>query len=184
MNARGRAAYTLVEMVAVMALVAVLTIAATASYHAWGPSTSMRSAESAVIGSLARARQLAISHSRPVRFNAINTTNNSSRVTASSFALDAANPEDFDFAADFADSSKFKPYGPTNALPRGIVFSNDVFSVTFRADGSCRAPGFDDDLDFVYTLSGRKLSSKIRVNRLTGIARLATREENGDGGSQ
>lgn len=176
-----KSAYTLLEMVAVMALVAVLTLAATASYHAWGPSTSMRSAENAVLGSLSRARQLAITQSRPVRFCAITETNKLSRPTVSKFALDVADPEDFDFEEDFDDDEKFKAYGPTNDLPRGIVFSNDVFNVTFKADGSCRAPGFDDDIDFAYTLHGKSLVRHLKVNRLTGIARPLTPTEIEDG---
>lgn len=189
-HGRTEAAFTLVELVAVMAVMAAILMTAVASYPSWGRIHAMRSAESLVMGELQRARQLAITQNRHVRLGVTNSVPESPRLPYGRIFLACSDPDDAKSEGSFPVT-----FGKTNDLPRGVFFvlSKDIAddpspgkaerpsTITFKPDGSCAIGGdwrnegawCDADSD---ALDGDRESSNgervfvIRYARATGKA--------------
>ncbi len=149
---RTRCAFTLVELVAVMAVMAAILMTAVASYPSWGRIHSMRASESIVMGELQRARQLAITQNRHVRLSITNCVPDSPRLPYGRISMACSNPDNPESEGMFPVS-----FGKTNDLPRGVYFvltekldgspiykAEDIkrpTSITFKPDGSCAIGG-------------------------------------------
>lgn len=154
---------TLIELVAVMSIMALIFSLAIGAYLSWGRVTALSSAETRLISSLGLARQWAISHREPTTLSATNLTD------AGAYAI-------------FADNRLVG--GPSNVLAHSIRFERltpDAYpSVTFRPDGSCA--GSDEEwqntMTRVFILTEPResdqatpLKRRIEVHRLTGHIR-------------
>lgn len=147
-----RRAFTLIELVTVMAVMAAILMTAVASYPSWGRVHAMRSAESLVMGELQRARQLAITQNRHVRLSVTNCVPDSPRLPYGRISLACSNPDDSEAEGKFPVA-----FGKTNDLPRGVFFvltdkleeepaskGEEIkrpATITFKPDGSCAIGG-------------------------------------------
>ena len=147
-----RRAFTLIELVTVMAVMAAILMTAVASYPSWGRVHAMRSAESIVMGELQRARQLAITQNRHVRLSVTNCVPDSPRLPYGRISLACSNPDNAEAEGKFPVA-----FGKTNDLPRGVFFVltdkleeepaskgegiERPATITFKPDGSCAICG-------------------------------------------
>ena len=153
-----RRGYTLIELVAVMALVSAVLLAAVATYPSWNRIHSMRAAESILLGEFQKARELALTQNLYVRVGVTNCVRSLPRPSSGLVWISCADPGD-----DDAEPGHFPiSMGKTNELPRGVFFvlsdadrtarvpaehpgasesSDWPASVTFRPDGACAVGG-------------------------------------------
>jgi Tfp pilus assembly protein FimT len=158
--------------VAVIGLVVVLLSLALGGYLAWSQTTALAAAEDAILSSLARAREHAISRRQQTTL----VLTNAALVQTRSAAC-------FIFAHD--EDGRERPLGPTNALPAGIAFSNSLCAsrFSFRPDGACADDGDWGNLTrrtvTLFHVGRRRqpLARNIEVDRLTGLARPLARGE-------
>lgn len=168
----SHAGYTLLEMVAVLALMTVLLTLAVGAYLGWGQAHALNAAESLLLTGLTRAREFAVTQRRDTTLTATNLT--VSLGQRGYFSLSYT-----------GEDGVARPLGPTNTLPRGVFFAfdnTDAVGVTFRSDGACA----DDDawaggtvrrFALVHQARAQPLHRIIAINRLTGLARVQPPEE-------
>ncbi len=149
----GRRGFTLIEMLAVMAIMAILMAIAVAAYVDWGRGAAMRGAVLNVQCALINARQWTITYNARTTFTYGNTISPASGSQQGYYTL---------------TNSVQGIIGSTNCLPEGVIFDGTVpDSVTFKLDGSCggigtkkivlkenRANGLTNIIS-VYMLTGR-----------------------------
>ncbi len=170
--AAPRSGYTLLEMVAVLALMATLLTLAVGAFLGWGQTHAVNAAEVQMLTGLARAREYAVTQRRETILTATNVT----------VALGQRGYFNLSF---IGDDGVARPLGPTNALPRGVRFAldgQDPASVAFRPDGACADDVAWSDLTtrrfaFVHQARAQTLRRTIEVSRLTGLARVQRPEE-------
>jgi prepilin-type N-terminal cleavage/methylation domain-containing protein len=148
-----RAAFTLIEMLAVVAIVAILIALTLGSYSSWGRSAGMRVAAANLRSSLNLARQWAVTHQVRTSF----TCGNAGSPLRGFYVISDATWGDI---------------GRTNYLAVGVVFPNGwTRTLQFRPDGSCEA--LNNAFDLVVVELGKEtngLSTRIRVIPATGMA--------------
>lgn len=163
-------AYSLIELLCVMALVLVLLAIALPSTTDWGRGAAMRTSAANLRSSLAVARRWAVSHG-----------------TRTSLVF--GNEQAIDRGYCVVMSSASGRIGQTNYLAKGIGFytagsvnsvpfdTNDVGSLEFALDGSCTAGALSnlaDTVDIVLAEPNRLpggMRATITVYRTTGYAR-------------
>lgn len=171
-------AMTLIELVAVLALMSLLITMGTLAFHAWTRSGGVRTAQNQVLAGVSGARQLALTHRAYGRFSAVNLDG---RGAFSLYVITNAH--------DHAGTYVEMPVGQTNHLPRGIIFvdgsldqevdAEQSLDLHFRPDGG----GFGGD-DYwpqyrrliVIAEAGRPgaMQATVVVHRLTGHVGLET----------
>ena len=148
-----RRAFTLIEMLCVMAIFAILlSIAAAASVH-WGRATRLRSSVRKAASSLDHARQWAVTYRMPTAFAPANDAG----VLRGCYLITNAGQ---------------RVIGVTNYLASGIVWAGNLEPVVFLPDGCADVPG---DRQFVLSETNkgaRNLAVTLTVYRVTGRTRI------------
>ena len=151
-------AFTLIELLSVMAIMVILLAIALGVSTDWGRSAGMRSSVLGVKSALAMARQWAVTYRVRTTFA---YTNTSSCERGYYVVFDTENGN----------------VGNTNYLARDIVFTNNLTPIEFELDGSCqwRDSGDDSSTRAIVLLErhrgNNRLISTITVFRVTGYAR-------------
>ena len=119
-----RTGFTLLELMAVMAIVVLLLTLALPSFVGWGRSAAVsRSAES-VRATLDAARQRAVSRCQPITVT---------------FSNAPSSPPQAICLVEGPDGR----IGDPNRLAPGVEWTNTVSMLTFSGDGSCDLPGWN-----------------------------------------
>lgn len=145
--------FTLVEILAILAIFVILmSIAAASSVH-WGRAARIRSSTQKARAALDQARQWAISHGIP---------------TAFAFANDPA----LSRGCFFVSNAVHGTIGYAQYLAAGVVWTNAGGEIVFRADGTADEPA-DRQIVLVEANKGdRGLAATLTVYRVTGRVRL------------
>lgn len=175
-------AMTLIEMVAVMALMSLLITMGVLSFHAWTRGSSLRTATVQVLSGLGSARQLALTHRGIGRFSAYNLKDRG----AFSLYLDTNTVA---FASRDPARDAFRLVGITNRLPRGVTFQDlpqpgNLLDLFFHPDGAGAGadPFWPHDghtqqrLILTDARGAGGLATTVTVERLTGYTRIETGE--------
>lgn len=162
---RRSSGFSLLELLAVMALMIILLSIALTSSLDWGRSKALRGAVRGTISRLGLARQMAVTH----HTTAIFVYGNDTSVTPSrGYHYIATNETD-------------ALVSNTNFLPKGMAYTNNIpLMLEFRADGtgageSSEWPGGYRDLvicEPTRTNGENCLWATVRVARVTGTARV------------
>jgi len=171
---RTRNAFTIIELVSVLAIIVVMLSIALGSYSGWTRASGIDAAANQTASILGHARELAITQrvSSEVVCENITPPGRSPCGIVSVYALDAA--------ASFATNANFVLAMPTNALPAGVCFRSPTAQVIeFQPDGTCSPdPIFGSDgcalffLDSTAGDAGRRLTRVVEVNQLSGRIRV------------
>ncbi len=114
-------AYTLLEMLMVMTIVAIIFTIAIGSYISWGRSTNIATASRNCTTTLDLARQWAVTHRTPAIID-FHNSDSQGRYTISAITGDNREPI---------------LINPTNRLPQGVIFSDPTPDrLIFLPDGS------------------------------------------------
>lgn len=137
------AAFTLIELLMVMAIMAIVMAVAVLAFHSMGRGTDLRGSATAVRNTLSQSRQWTITHREQV-----------------TFCYDASN------------YYVVNPAGiriqDTNTLPRAVRFAHGggaVSTVTFKTDGALAGGATEVKVTLTSSNEARKV---IRINALTG----------------
>jgi prepilin-type N-terminal cleavage/methylation domain-containing protein len=156
-----RSGFTVIELVGVLAILAILLASIVGAYLGWGQAGAVDGAANMVVSSLARARELAITR-RDTTGMVCGNTAIPGHAARGFFVL-------FTNSVDQAIS-------PTNYLPGDVQFVLDEGgqqSILFTTEGRALTRDAEGDAAFVGLVSprgGRPLQRYIYVDPLTGIA--------------
>lgn len=151
--------FTLIEMLAVMAIMLILMTIAMVNFFEFGKRAAMRGAILDVKSSLVSARQWAITHR--------------DRTTFCYGNIDGPPARGYILTTD----SEGQYLGNTNYLPAGIVFTNSATNtIIFKLDGSCAGSVNVRRIAMFATNTLNAVTNYIEVYPLTGRAKLAVVE--------
>ena len=166
-------AFTLIELVSVLAIVAVLLTMVLGAYAGWGRATSIDGAAGILAAGLGHARELAI------------TQRVDTRVAWRNVARPGRPPHGVFDISSLGENTNEVPVvcTPSNALPADVRFRGDVeAAIEFRPDGTCAGSDlFGTDGCAVLVLdnvSGRHVLTRVvEVNRFSGRIRVRREDE-------
>lgn len=171
MKISGRRAYTLIELVAVAALLTALFSLSVAAYYAWTRQSALEAAAQTVLSALGRARAQALALRTETRFVALPEA----QARADAWTLERR----------AGGTGSWWSVTGTNRLPEAIRFNPlAAIKVHFRADGCPAVEADDEDAEepIRFALYLRRGASEtpqandvrvVEVQRLTGFAREA-----------
>jgi prepilin-type N-terminal cleavage/methylation domain-containing protein len=168
-------AFTLIELVSVLAIIVVLLSIALGSYSGWTRAAGVEAAASLTATVFSHARELAITERLDTRVVCGNITPDG-RAACGSIAV-------YTFGDD--TNATLSLTMPTNTFPAGVCFSNTTEqAIEFRADGTCRPSTlFDSDncARFVIVNSAgaaaKALTRIVEVNQLSGRIRVRREDD-------
>lgn len=179
-SARGKRAFTLVELISVMVVMVLVLTIAVGSHLMWKRHNALDAVEMQVLAQLSLARQYAITQVRPTTCSFSNAVDRGlCWVSVPSNRVDDATEESGGNPVEART-----PIGDTLRMPRQVMLwptDTAPTHVIFRPDGSC-ANGSDYAISFFQNTSPAAaddppLRRAIRIHALTGLARALTREE-------
>jgi len=157
----ARSGFTLIEMLAVIAIMGLMMAVAVGGFLHWGRNSAMRGAVMNVRAGLGMARQYAITH-RVVTDFSFGNSKSEMDVNTGWYTIAATNAL----------------IGTTNFLPKGIAFTNDPSEPTmfdggqlsFNFDGSCVGEAVPATTNIVIANShvGLNITATTVVYKLTG----------------